>query len=72
MPQNFAKSPVPCIASQIYSGDFAKFRGLLRIYELYKFVELFCSIPVSLVKFIYSEKASKFCEISTLLLTGTT
>ena len=24
------------------------------------------------VKFIYSEKVSKFCEISTLLLTGTT
>ena len=24
------------------------------------------------VKFIYSEKATKFCEISTLLLTGTT
>ena len=25
-----------------------------------------------LVKFIYSEKATKFCEIFTLLLTGTT
>ena len=25
-----------------------------------------------LVKFVYSEKATKFCEISTLLLTGTT
>jgi hypothetical protein len=25
-----------------------------------------------LLKFIYSEKAPKFCEISTLLLTGTT
>jgi hypothetical protein len=24
------------------------------------------------VKFIYSEKATKFCEVSTLLLTGTT
>ena len=24
------------------------------------------------LKFIYSEKATKFCEISTLLLTGTT
>ena len=24
-----------------------------------------------IVKFIYSEKATKFCEISTLLLTGT-
>ena len=24
------------------------------------------------IKFIYSEKATKFCEISTLLLTGTT
>ena len=29
---------------------------------------LFCDI----VKFIYSEKATKFCEIFTLLLTGTT
>ena len=25
-----------------------------------------------MIKFIYSEKATKFCEISTLLLTGTT
>ena len=25
-----------------------------------------------LVEFIYSEKATKFCEISTLLVTGTT
>ena len=25
-----------------------------------------------LLKFVYSEKATKFCEISTLLLTGTT
>ena len=25
-----------------------------------------------MLKFIYSEKATKFCEISTLLLTGTT
>ena len=27
---------------------------------------------ISLVKFIYSEKATKFCEIFTLLLAGTT
>ena len=26
---------VPCIASQIYSGDFAKFCGILRIHELH-------------------------------------
>ena len=32
-PQNFAKSPFFCIG-QIYGGDFAKFCGLLRIYEL--------------------------------------
>ena len=29
-------------------------------------------ISFVMVKFIYSEKATKFCEISTLLLTGTT
>ena len=28
--------------------------------------------PAYLVKFIYSEKATKFCEIFTLLLNGTT
>ena len=27
------------------------------------------NIPLCLLKFIYSEKATKFCEISTLLLT---
>ena len=27
-------------ASQIYSGDFAKFCGLLRIYELYRDLEI--------------------------------
>ena len=27
---------------------------------------------IKCLKFIYSEKATKFCEISTLLLTGTT
>ena len=27
---------------------------------------------INVVKFIYSEKATKFCEISTFLLTGTT
>ena len=35
--QNFAKSPpffVLCTVSQIIGGDFAKFCGLLRIYEL--------------------------------------
>ena len=32
----------------------------------------FFQTPTSLVKFIYSEKATKFCEISTLLFTGTT
>ena len=30
---------------------------------------IFCLLSV---KFIYSEKTTKFCEISTLLLTGTT
>ena len=33
-------------------------------------VEL-CTVLVLLVKFIHSEKARKFCEIFTLLLTGT-
>ena len=37
-PQNFEnlhRKFVLCSASQIYSGDFAKYCGLLRIYELY-------------------------------------
>ena len=29
------------------------------------------NIYLVFIKFIYSEKATKFCEISTLLLTGT-
>ena len=37
--------------------------------------EIWCNIKLGfskLIKFIYSEKASKFCEISTVGLTGTT
>ena len=34
--QNLHQLFVLCIASQIIGGDFAKFCGLLRIYELYK------------------------------------
>ena len=30
------------------------------------------NLTESVIKFIYSEKATKFCEISNLLLTGTT
>ena len=33
---------------------------------------MFCELTQRQVKFIYSEKAAKFCEISILLLTGTT
>ena len=32
----------------------------------FKLITIYC------LKFIYSEKAAKFCEIFTLLLTGTT
>ena len=32
---------VLCTASQMFGGDFAKFFGLLRIYELYKIVLTF-------------------------------
>ena len=28
-----------------------------------------CAVQTALVKFIYSDKAAKFCEVSTLLLT---
>ena len=41
----------------------------LQIYFIAKFKEMH---SIDVVKFIYSEKATKFCEISTLLLTGTT
>ena len=34
--RNLHRRFVLCGASQIYSGDFAKFCGLLRIYELYQ------------------------------------
>ena len=34
--RNLHQSFVTCTASQIISGDFAKYCGLLRIYELYK------------------------------------
>ena len=33
--QNLHRRFVLCSVSQIYSGDFAKFYGLLRIFELY-------------------------------------
>ena len=40
MPQNFCEITaldfVLCSNGQIYGGDFAKFCGLLRIYELYQ------------------------------------
>ena len=36
------------------------------------FNENFLKPGATVVKFIYSEKATKFCEISTLLLTGIT
>ena len=41
---------------------------LLQIYFIAKFKEMH---SIDVVKFIYSEKAIKFCEISTLLLTVT-
>ena len=47
--------------------------GLFQIF--YKKIEqknLVKSLTYKNVKFIYSEKTTKFCEISTLLLTGTT
>ena len=34
--RNLHRKFVLCGASQIYGGDFAKFCGLLRIYEIYK------------------------------------
>ena len=52
----FAKSPpifVLCTASQIIGGDFAKFCGLLRIYELYL-------KPLSLIKRDYYIVPSPF------------
>ena len=39
---------------------------------LQTFLPIFCQLYEYLLKFIYSEKATKFCEIFTLLLTGTT
>ena len=45
--------------------SFQTFSNIYRILSL-KLNKYYC-----LVKFIYSEKATKFCEISTLLLTGT-
>ena len=50
-----------CSKCQIDVEDLINFRGLLRKYELYP-----------LVKFIYSENATKFWEISLNYLTGST
>ena len=43
-----------------------------RVTAVLNWIENNMVILTNLVKFIYSEKATKFCEISTLLLTGTT
>ena len=37
------------------------------VHRVYPFLK-----PAKVVKFIYSEKATKFCKISTVDLTGTT
>ena len=52
----FAKSPpiicpMDCTASQIIDGDFAKFCGLLRIYELYHSVQIGESNPENVLIF---------------------
>ena len=48
------------------SGKILKGENAPLASELEAWLEKVC------LKFIYSEKATKFCEISTLLLTGTT
>ena len=62
---NFAKSPPYiglkiCSNSQIYDGDFAKFCGFLRKLELYAFNIEETTNFYKNVKFIYSEKVTKF------------
>ena len=53
-----------CSKCQIYGEDFVNIRGLLRKYELKPKTR---ENPGA-IKFIYSDKAIKFCKNSTLLL----
>ena len=57
---------VLCNNGQIYRGDFAKFCGLLRMYELYGKELILKSWHdwVYRVKFIYSEKAKKIDNVT--------
>ena len=59
-----------CSKGQIDGKDFFNFRSLLRKYELYKMCGLAKKtggqLTFSTLKFIYSEKAINFCEISTV------
>ena len=41
--QNHHRKGVLCSKGQTYSGDLAKFFGLLRIYELYKSYRIICN-----------------------------
>ena len=70
--QNLNCRFVLCSNCQISCGDFAKFCGLLRIYELYGTLSignLMFICQFFFIKFIFSEKATKFWEISTVDLT---
>ena len=56
------------VPSKMYT-HFCKLLNAMIIGKKFNGVNVFAT---SLLKFIYSEKATKFCEIFTLLLTSTT
>ena len=55
---------ITCLVT--YSVELDQIQDSLIFFNVY-----FCYV-ILFVRFIYSEKATKFCEISSLLLTGTT
>ena len=58
---NKKSSNLQCDVQEIIVGIFLSLETILNLIPL---------ITTYIVKFIYSEKATKFCEISTLLLTA--
>ena len=72
--QNLHRRFVLCSNGQIYGGDFAKFCGLLRIYELYLVIESKRS-EMSIVLFfvgIFSKEGLSLVEIAVAIGVSTT
>ena len=69
LPKSFCK----VIYSKNYKNSYDFFFTFAALWQIGSSGQhYFFEILLTVVKFIYSEKATKFCEIFTLLLTGTT